>query len=177
MSEHQPDPSIRGELDEPAPEPLRQQPSRNYTAAVYGSVLAATVVLSSGDLRAPGVLALLLIVSGVVFWLAHVYAATVAAVHGGWQPGAIMAGLRHEWPVAFAAIPPAIAAVIGGSFPMVTATEGAWAALIVAIVEQQAWGYAAVRNARLSGTVLARTMLLNLSIGLIIVVVKVGLAH
>jgi hypothetical protein len=172
MGEHQPDPSTRDEFDE-----LSAEPRRNYAAAVYGSVLAATVVVSSGGLRAPGVLALLLIVSGVVFWLAHVYAATVASVHGGWQVGAIKAGLRHEWPIAFAAIPPAIAAVVSGSLPMVTPTEGAWAALIVAVVEQQAWGYAAVRNARLAGSALAKTMLLNFGIGLIVVVVKVAISH
>ena len=140
-------------------------------------MLAATVVVSAGDLRAPVVLALLLIVSGVVFWLAHVYAVTVAAVHGGWQVGAIRTGLRREWPVAFAAIPPAIAAIVCGSLPNLSITDGAWAALAVAIIEQQIWGYAAIRNAQLSGRALIMTVLLNLGIGLVVVALKVMISH
>jgi len=150
---------------------------RDYTSAVYGSVLAATVVVSAGDLRSPAALAVLLLVSGVVFWLAHVYAATVAGRHGGWHAGAIRAGMHHEWPVAFAAVPPAIAAAVCGLIPGITATEGVWAALAVAIVEQQLWGYAAVRNAKLTGPDLTRTMLLNVLMGVIIVTLKVAVGH
>jgi hypothetical protein len=146
----------------------------NYTSAVYGSVLAATVVVSSGDLRAPVVLAVLLLVSGLTFWIAHVYAATVAGVHGGWNLESIWSGMRHEWPVAFAAVPPAGAALICGLIPGVTVTEGVWAALIVCIVEQQLWGYAAIRSARLTGQALTRTVLLNVVMGFIIVALKLG---
>lgn len=149
----------------------------NYAAAVYGSVLAASVVVSSGDLRTPIVLSVLLLVSGLVFWIAHVYAATVAGVHGGWQYGAIASGMRKEWPVAFASIPPAIAALICGALPNVSVTDGAWAALLVAIVEMQLWGFAAVRSSHLTGRALTRTMLLNVFMGLIIVGLKVGVAH
>ena len=151
--------------------------TQNYAAAVYGSVLAATVVISAGDLRQPVTLAALLITSGLVFWIAHVYAATVASVHGGWHYGAIRTGMAHEWPVAFAAIPPAAAALIAGLIPDVTLSDGVWAALIVAIAEQQLWGYAAVRNARLSGSALTRTMLLNVFMGFIIVALKLGVGH
>lgn len=149
----------------------------NFTSAVYGSVLAATVVVSSGDLRAPVTLAVLLLVSGWVFWIAHVYAATVAGVHGGWHTGAIWTGMRHEWPVAFASVPPAAAALIAGLIPGITRGEGVWAALIVCIVEQQLWGYAAVRNAGLTGRALTRTVLLNVVMGLIIVGLKFTVGH
>jgi len=165
----------------PAADAGRDVPSadrgRDYTSAVYGSVLAATVVVSAGDQRSPAALAVLLLVSGVVFWLAHVYAATVAGRHGGWHTGAIRAGLRHEWPVAFAAVPPAIAAAVCGLIPAVTVTSGVWAALAAAIIEQQLWGYAAVRNARLTGPDLTRTMLLNVLMGVIIVTLKVAVGH
>ncbi len=150
---------------------------RDYTSAVYGSVLAATVIVSSGDLRAPLVLAVLLIVSGLTFWIAHVYAATVASVHGGWHRGAIAKGMRHEWPVAFAAVPPAIAALICALLPGVTVGGGVWAALIVAITEQQLWGYAAVRNAGLTGPALTKTLLLNVVMGFIILALKLSIGH
>jgi len=153
------------------------QRTTNYTSAVYGSVLAATVVVSAGDLRAPVTLAILLVASGLTFWFAHVYAATVAGVHGGWQLGSIWTGMRHEWPVAFASIPPAIAALSAALIPEVSVTDGVWAALIVAIIEQQLWGYAAVRHAKLSGPALTRTMLLNVFMGLIILALKLSVGH
>ena len=74
-------------------------------------------------------------------------------------------------------IPPAIAALVSGLIPSVSVTDGVWAALIVAIVEQQLWGYAAVRNARLSGPALTRTMLLNVFMGFIILVLKLSVGH
>jgi len=150
---------------------------RDYTSAVYGSVLAATVVVSAGDLRSPAALSTLLIVSGIVFWIAHVYAATVAGRHGGWHIGSIREGMKHEWPVAFAAVPPAIAAAVCGLLPEITVTDGVWAALVVAVGEQQLWGYAAVRNAKLTGPALTRTMLLNVFMGFIIVALKFGVGH
>ena len=150
---------------------------RNYSAAVYGSVLAATVVISSGDLRAPLTLAALLLSSGVVFWLAHVYAATVAGVHGGWHTGAIWAGMRHEWPVAFAAVPPAAVALLTALLPHVSVTDGVWAAFVVCIAEQQLWGYAAVRHAKLTGKAATRTMLLNVVMGFIIIALKLAIGH
>jgi hypothetical protein len=150
---------------------------RDYTSAVYGSVLAATVVVSVGDLRQPAPLAFLLLASGVVFWIAHVYAATVAGRHGGWHTGSVRAGMLHEWPVAFAAVPPAIAAAVSGLIPAVTPTAGAWVALLVAIGEQQLWGYAAIRHARLTGRDLTRTMLLNVLMGVVVVALKFAVGH
>jgi hypothetical protein len=49
--------------------------------------------------------------------------------------------------------------------------------LAVAIVEQQVWGYAAIRRARLSGKALVITILLNFGIGVVIVALKVMISH
>jgi hypothetical protein len=152
-----------------------RRPERDYTSAVYGSVLAASVIVSAGDARSPVALAILIVVSGFVFWIAHVYAATVASVHGGWHVAAIRTGMRHEWPVAAAAIPPAIAALVCGWVPDISTANGSWAALAVAIAEQQLWGWAAVRRANVSGRVLARTVALNLFMGFVIVALKLAL--
>ena len=152
-----------------------RRPERDYTSAVYGSVLAASVIVSAGDARSPVALAVLIVVSGFVFWIAHVYAATVASVHGGWHVAAIRTGMQHEWPVAAAAIPPAIAALVCGWIPALSVANGSWAALLVAIAEQQIWGWAAVRRANLSGAILARTVALNLFMGFVIVALKLAL--
>lgn len=148
----------------------------DFTSAVYGSVVAGTVIVSAGPIPAIG-LSVLLVVSGVVFWLAHVYAIAVANVHGGWELGAIRKGLREEWPVAFAAIPPALAALTAAVFQDISLADGAWIALVVAIVEQQVWGYAAVRRSNLAGLAVVRTITLNVVIGLVVVGLKFAVGH
>ena len=153
-----------------------RRPQTDFTSAVYGSVVAGTVVVSAGPIPPFG-LAVLLVVSGIVFWLAHVYAITVANVHGGWEFGAIRKGLRKEWPVAFAAIPPALAALSAAIFPDISVTDGAWIALVVAIVEQQVWGYAAVRRSGMSGLAMVRVITLNVIIGLVVVGLKFTVGH
>ena len=164
----------------PAPGEPFDAPSRrrqtDFTSAVYGSVVAGTVIVSAGPVPAIA-LAVLLVVSGIVFWLAHVYAITVANVHGGWEFGAIRRGLRKEWPVAFASIPPALAALTAALFQDFSRTDGAWIALVVAIVEQQVWGYAAVRRSKLSGLAVVRTITLNVVIGLVMVGLKFAVGH
>lgn len=167
--------SALGRAREPDPGPGRRRQA-DFTSAVYGSVVAGTVIVTAGG-ATPVVLAVMLLVSGVVFWLAHVYALTVANVHGGWEFGAIRRGLRKEWPVAFAAIPPAIAALTAGFFDDVSPADGAWIALVVAIVEQQVWGYAAARRSGMTGLALVRTITLNVLIGVVVVVLKVGVGH
>ena len=122
----------RGAWRVPAKAPRANRSTQNYAAAVYGSVLAATVVISAGDLRSPLALAVLLIISGLVFWIAHVYAATVASRarrlalrrdperHGARMAGRVRrrsAGGRRAG---------------RGLLPNVTSGDGVWAALIVA---------------------------------------------
>ena len=46
-----------------------------------------------------------------------------------------------------------------------------------AIIEQQLWGYAAVRNAKLTGSDLTKTMLLNVLMGVMIITLKVAVGH
>src|SRR6478609_11195506 len=154
--------------------PRRLPWPRNLTSAVYGSVLAASVVVGSGTSHGGWALALILLVTGFVFWLAHVYAETVASVHGGWNMGSIWAGMRHEWPLMFAAVPPAVAAAASGVLTNFSPTDGAWLALAVAVLEQQAWALAAARRARSTPAGLARTVLLNIAIGAIIVALKLA---
>src|SRR4029078_11814882 len=101
-------------------------------------------------------------------WLPRVCALRGGAVRGGWEFGALRRGLAKEWPVAFAAIPPALAAVTASLFPDISPVNGAWIALVVASVEQQVWGYAAVRRSKLTGLAMIRTMTLNVVIGLVV---------
>jgi hypothetical protein len=50
---------------------------RDYTSAVDGFVLAASVIIGAGVPRAPIELAVDPLITGAIYWLAHVYAETV----------------------------------------------------------------------------------------------------
>jgi hypothetical protein len=114
-------------LSAPLPKWPRWLPwPQNLTSAVYGSVLAASVGVGSGDTHGALGLSVILLVTGFVFWVAHVYAETVASVHGGWHMRAIRDGL-HEWPLMFASVPPAAAAAAAGVFQDISPGQGSMA--------------------------------------------------
>ena len=83
--------------------------------------------------------------------------------------------MAHEWPVAFAAVPPAIAALVSGLIPDLTVADGVWAALIVAVAEQQLWGYAAVRQRQALRTRADQDDVAQRLRGLIIVALKLSI--
>jgi hypothetical protein len=149
----------------------------NLTSAVYGSVLAASVIIGAGSGRGGFALAAILVVTGLIFWISHVYAETVASVHGGWQFASILTGMRHEWPLMLASVLPALAALLAGLFPHLSRSDGAWLALAVAIGELMVWDYTAVRQAGLTGASKTRALLLNLSIGVVMVGLKLVVPH
>jgi hypothetical protein len=155
----------------------------NYVGAVYGSLLAASVVAgTSPQDGAPNLaeLCVLLLVTGLVFWAAHVYSRVIGErlVTGGglatW--GQIARIARHEWPLVEAAIAPCVVAtgvtLLGGS-----AVAAAWSALITAIVDQVAWSVRATSRAGASTTVILISAFANLSLGLTLVILKAALTH
>ena len=172
-----------GEVDaavERAPEATRA----NYVGAIYGSLLAASVVVGAGagaeghyDLR-PLRLAELLIATGLVFWLAHAYARLVGERihHTVLNRRAIGRVVRHEWPLLGAALPPAAAALLFGLLGADNAAAG-WAALGVAIAGQVGWATLTTVRAGASRPLVLLTALVNLVLGLLIVLLKAGLHH
>jgi hypothetical protein len=152
----------------------------DYAGAVYGSMLAASVVATAsavGDYPRLQ-LGILLIVTGLVFWGAHVYARVAGERqigHGlSWREGRHVA--RHEWPIVEAAVLPAaavlISPVLGLGLP-----GTAWLALGVAVVQQVAWAFTGAIRAGASRRQAAFEGLANLVLGLIIVAAKAALGH
>jgi hypothetical protein len=145
-----------------------------FAGAVYGSLLAASVVAGSavdGTPLSAGDLVVVLLSTGVVFWLAHVYARVVS---GGTHPltwRRLRVAGRQEWPVAQASFPPAAAAafasVLGMSDVITT-----WVAMIVAVANQVAWAVAAAVTARSSVRVVVVFAVANLVLGLAIIALK-----
>ncbi|MEV0288013.1 MULTISPECIES: hypothetical protein [unclassified Kribbella] len=157
-----------------------RQPS-DYAGAIYGSLLAASVVAGTGPGQEPpdpAELVVLLLATGVVFWLAHVYAHLV----GERSSRALMSAkefrvaARREWPIVQAAVPPAAAVAVGALLGLSDA-GAAWLALAVAVGSQLGWAlYVASR----AGATLSRLIaagVVNLVLGMVIVLLKAALTH
>ncbi|WP_433238747.1 hypothetical protein ACQPYK_31350 [Streptosporangium sp. CA-135522] len=146
-----------------------------YAGAVYGSLLAASVVAGStaeGGPPSASELVVLLICTGVVFWITHVYAQLVSRGHPARFAWASARGVaRQEWPLAQASFFPAIAAALT-SAAGASDTVAAWAALCAAVASQVAWAVTAAVKTRSTTGVVIVSAITNLVLGLAIVALK-----
>ncbi|MGA5167512.1 MULTISPECIES: hypothetical protein [Streptomyces] len=152
----------------------------DYTGGVYGSMLAASVVIGAGSLGDfPRVeLVLLLLLTGLVFWVAHVHAQLFGARLARQAPDrrVVLRVCREEWPIVKAAVPPAAAVALSPLFGL-DVLGALWLALAVAVVGQVGWSVAAARRAGATRRLMAVTASVNLLLGLLIVALKIVLTH
>ncbi len=123
-------------------------------------------------------LVVLLLVTGLVFWAAHVYAhlAGERQVGQGVTWARIRRTGRQEWSIVEAAMLPAVAVLVS---PLLGLGLGgsAWLALAVAVAQQVAWAALGALHAGASRTQAAVEGLVNLALGLVIVAAKAALGH
>ncbi|MDH6515044.1 hypothetical protein M2164_001524 [Streptomyces sp. SAI-208] len=152
----------------------------DYTGGVYGSMLAASVVIGAGTLGSfPRVeLVVLLLLTGVAFWIAHVHSQLFGArlAQEPLDRRVVFHACREEWPIVKAAVPPAAAVAVSPLLGL--DVQGAlWLALSVAVAGQVGWSVAAARRAHASWRLVAATAAVNLLLGLLIISFKVILKH
>jgi hypothetical protein len=152
----------------------------DYTGGVYGSMLAASVVVGAGTLGSfPRLeLVLLLLLTGVVFWIAHVHAQLFGArlVEQSLDRRTVLHVCRDEWPIVKAALPPSLAVAVSPLLGL--DVDGAlWLALTVAVAGQVGWSAAAARRAGASWRMVTATASVNLLLGLLIISFKLFLHH
>lgn len=160
---------------------MRRRANADYTGGVYGSMLAASVVIgASAQEPSPRLeLFLLLLVTGLVFWVAHVHAQLFGArmtEYGGLDRRTVLHVCRDEWPIVNASVPPALAVAVSPLLGLdLPAT--AWLALSVAVAGQVGWSVAAARRAGASRGLMAVSAAVNLVLGLLIIIFKLILTH
>ncbi|WP_210593488.1 hypothetical protein [Streptomyces sp. GESEQ-35] len=152
----------------------------DYTGGVYGSMLASSVIVGAGTLgRFPRLeLVLLLLLTGVAFWVAHVHAQLFGArlAEQRLDRGTVLHVCREEWPIVNAAVPPAVAVAVSPVLGL--DVQGAlWLALSVAVAGQVGWSVAAARKSGASRRLMAITAAVNLLLGLLIILFKIYLTH
>lgn len=162
-----------------APGDAPEKTRGDYTGAVYGSLLAASVVVGAGTLGSfPRLqLILLLLGTGVVFWAAHVFARHFGARLAGQLSWTVIRRVsREERPIIEAAVPPALAVAISPLFDL--GPQGiVWLALLVALAGQVGWATVAAQRAGASRRLMVVAGVVNLLLGLLIVLLKVGIQH
>jgi hypothetical protein len=154
---------------------------KDYAGAIYGSLLAASVVAGTSpgeDYASPEELAVLLVATGLVFWLAHVYAQLFGGAEQGpdrlgWQNVQLVAA--REWPMVVAVIPPALAALVGVAVGL-SDIATSWLCLAVALAGLTGWAVVAAVAAGVRGHLIALSVMVSFSLGAAIIVLKVSLA-
>ncbi|POX54448.1 hypothetical protein C3489_13305 [Streptomyces sp. Ru71] len=169
-------------LDRPSARERRKErrAHADYTGGVYGSMLAATVVIGAGTLGSfPRLeLVLLLLLSGLAFWVAHVHAQLFGArlAQHGLDRRTVLHVCRDEWPIVKAAVPPAVAVAVSPLLGLDVAGT-LWLAVSVAVAGQVGWSVAAARRAGATGRQTVLTASVNLLLGLVIISFKLFLKH
>ncbi|WP_200308143.1 hypothetical protein [Streptomyces adelaidensis] len=152
----------------------------DYTGGVYGSMLAASVIIGAGSLgSAPRLeLVLLLLLTGLAFWIAHVHAQLFGArvAQRSLDRHIVLHVCRDEWPIVKAAVPPAAAVAVSPLLGL-DLSGALWLALSVAVAGQVGWSAAAARRAGASWGLVAATASVNLVLGLLIISFKLWLTH
>ncbi len=144
--------------------------------SIYGTVLSMAMVTaySADDALDPELIAVGVVVTVVVFWLAHAQAELLALRY---KVGHALAGaeireqLRHGWPMVEASYPLAVALVLGG-VGLLGEETSIYLALGLGVAELAGWGVAIGRREQLSAFRLIGVTALNVALGLLVVVLK-----
>jgi hypothetical protein len=148
-------------------------------AGIYGAIITAAVMAAAGGSLPTSALAVSVLVTLVVYWLAEQYAELLAQPerNGKWPRWAhAQAALTDSWPMVSASFVPIVALVVargaGASAPS-AATIG----VVVAIALLTFHGWSAGRAAQFHGWQLAATTAIAAGLGLAMVVLKNLVIH
>ena len=142
-------------------------------SAVYGTILAASILIASAG--GAGTVFLTVIGTGIVFWLAHAHVAVMRRVvrHGEHiDAHKIRKALTEEWPLVQASLSPA-APLILAMLGIIGETLATDIGILICFVGLVAWGIVVARAAQLSRRHTALAVGINVSLGLLLVVLKV----
>jgi hypothetical protein len=147
---------------------------------VYGTIVVmATVAAAYSSEQDPWRLALIVWSTGLVFWIAHLYAHGLAESISRRQrlTGSELAHVaRRELGILLAAALPSSALLLG-ALGLVREARSVWLALALGLVTLGAEGIRYARLETLSGRATLVIVAANLGLGLLVVALKVAVAH
>jgi hypothetical protein len=147
---------------------------RRRAAGIYGTVITAAVLASAGGHLATAALAIAVLMTLVVYWIAEQYAEVLAeeTEHGHlptWSK--IRSGMATTWPMVTAAYIPVLGLIVARLFGA-SHVVAANIALIIATALLMIQGWTAGRAAGLRGSRLMIATLIAASFGLMMIILK-----
>ncbi len=147
---------------------------------IYGTVVALAVLAAGAKARPEdaGAIAALVAVTSLVFWIAHVYAHGLAesvARDERLSFAALGRLARHEAAIVEAAIPP-VAVLLLGAVGLLTANAAIWGAFAVALAVLAVEGLVFARLEGLGRLATAGVIGANVTLGLLLVALKLALS-
>ncbi len=151
--------------------------NRHRAAGIYGTVITAAVCAAAGDELTTPELALSIVVTLIVYWLADQYAHTLASYA---RPGhfpdrsRILGSLAATWPIVSATFLPVAGMLIAhgaGASIRLAADVGLGIALALLVVHSWSIG----RRAGFRGARMAGAMVVAVALGGALVLLKAGL--
>jgi hypothetical protein len=152
---------------------------RRRASSIYGTIVTAAVIAAGGNQLNSAQLAVTVVITLIVYWLAEQYAELLGAhTHDGRLPSArlIRSSLAEAWPMVTASFLPVasigVAVLFGAS-----SSDAAQAALIVTVVLLIMHGYTAGRAAGLRGKQRIIVTVIAGLLGVAMVILKSVLQH
>ena len=148
---------------------------------IYGTIVILAVLVGGAKAypHNPGKIAVLIVITCVVFWLAHVYSHAVALVVAREQH-LTLAELRHiarrEGSLVEAAVPP-VAALMLGAFGLISTKAAVWLAFVLGLAVLAVQGVVFARVERLGLLATTAVVTTNVGLGVVLVGLKLLVAH
>jgi len=156
-----------------------QGTGRRRAAGIYGTVVTAAIITAGGNQLGTWALAITIVVTLLVYWLAEEYAELLGErTRAGQLPSkdVVRSSLSAAWPMVTASFLPlatlGIVRLVGAS-----SANAAWAALGMAVVLLVFHGYSAARAAGLRGIRLVTVSGTAGLLGVVMVLLKSLLQH
>lgn len=159
----------------------RRQEGERLGGYIYGEIVVLATIVGGAQAykHGAGHIAILVLVTTAVFWLAHFYAHALAesiskGQHLSWRELREVAG--RESSIIEAAVLPVLMLALG-SLGIVSVHVAVWLAFIVGLLILIAEGLAFARTERLGATGTTVIVAANLAMGLLLVALKLGISH
>jgi hypothetical protein len=155
---------------------MRTKPA-NLARAIYGYILATSLVaaFSEDDDYSTTEVAVAVFVTGLVFWLAHVYASLLGERYAAGRRltrSETVAEFYGEWPLIQAFIP-SLTVLLLGTIGLLSHDTAIWLAIAIGVAALLLWSLEIGRRERLSPLELAVMALVNGLFGVAVVLLKV----
>jgi hypothetical protein len=143
---------------------------------IYGTIVVLSVVIAGGKAYpdGPGHVAAFVVVTTVVFWLAHVYAHALAhsVGHDEHLSFAELRRIAHRESSILEAGVPSVAALLVGALGLISEQVAIWTALALGLVVLAVQGLLFARAERLAWLGTLGVVALNLALGLFLIALK-----